>query len=165
MKHAGEQALDALEDLLRAVRKHEGLRERKRGAFYQKSAGVLLAAIGFFMFWARTRFWLPRYVHFLAAIGLAVSLWGLTTTPDDAPINQQGPIAKLLLALALPAMVYFFFVFYGGQRAAFERRLTRMGPCPYCNQPVAYFHNGDSATGEKVSSSEKQCPHCGQNLT
>ena len=41
MKHAGEQALDALEDLLRAVRKHEGLRERKRGAFYQKSAGVL----------------------------------------------------------------------------------------------------------------------------
>jgi len=125
---------------------------------------LTLAAIGFFMFWARTRFWLPRYVHFLAAIGLAVSLWGLTTTPDDAPINQQGPIAKLLLALALPAMVYFFFVFYGGQRAAFERRLTRMGPCPYCNQPVAYFHNGDSATGEKRSSLEKQCASCSVTL-
>ena len=41
MKHAGEQALDALEDLLREVRKHEGLRERKRGAFYLKSAGIL----------------------------------------------------------------------------------------------------------------------------
>ena len=83
---------------------------------------LILAAVGFFTFWARTRFWLPRYAHFLAAIGLAVSLWCLVSMPDDAPINNQGPIAKFLLVLALPAMVYFFFVFHGGQRAAYERR-------------------------------------------
>ena len=41
MKHAGEQALDSLDDLLREVRKHAALRERRRGAFYMKSAGIL----------------------------------------------------------------------------------------------------------------------------
>ena len=41
MKHAGEEALDALEELLREVRRDARLRERKRGAFYLKSSGVL----------------------------------------------------------------------------------------------------------------------------
>jgi hypothetical protein len=41
MKHAGQEALDELEDLLEKVRRHPGLRERKRGAFYLKSAGFL----------------------------------------------------------------------------------------------------------------------------
>jgi hypothetical protein len=82
---------------------------------------LTIAAAGFFMFWARTRFWLPKYVHFLAAIGLAIGFWCLSGAPDDAPISKQGPIVKTLSLLALPAMVYFFFVFYGGQRAAFER--------------------------------------------
>lgn len=41
MKHAGEETLDSLEDLLCEVRKHGALRERKRGAFYMKSVGIL----------------------------------------------------------------------------------------------------------------------------
>ena len=41
MKHAGEAALDALESVLRRVRRLKGVRERKRGAFYRKGAGLL----------------------------------------------------------------------------------------------------------------------------
>ena len=41
MKHAGEKTLDLLENLLREVRKHAPLRERRRGAFYRKSVGIL----------------------------------------------------------------------------------------------------------------------------
>ncbi len=41
MKHAGEVALDALENLLVEIRKYPGLKEKKRGTFYQKSAGFI----------------------------------------------------------------------------------------------------------------------------
>ena len=41
MKHAGDETLDALEDLLTEIRGLDGLRERRRGAFYKKSAGFL----------------------------------------------------------------------------------------------------------------------------
>jgi hypothetical protein len=91
---------------------------------FQVLHAVLLAvtAIGFFLFWARTRFWLPKYAHILRFVGLAVGLWCVSISPDDAPINKYGPIGKFLLALAVPAMVYFFFVFYGGQEAAHRRK-------------------------------------------
>jgi hypothetical protein len=38
MKHAGPVALDALEPLCAALRKHAALTERKRGVFYRRSA-------------------------------------------------------------------------------------------------------------------------------
>ncbi|PYP87782.1 MAG: hypothetical protein DMF61_09045 [Blastocatellia bacterium AA13] len=41
MKHAGEKALDELEDLICDIRKLGGLRERRRGAFYKKAIGFL----------------------------------------------------------------------------------------------------------------------------
>ena len=41
MKHAGEQALEGLESLLAEIRKHAGLKEKKRGTFYRKSSGFL----------------------------------------------------------------------------------------------------------------------------
>jgi len=41
MKHAGPAALDTIEDVLAAVRRHEVLRERKRGSFYCRSSGFL----------------------------------------------------------------------------------------------------------------------------
>jgi hypothetical protein len=41
MRHAGPEALDALEDLLAALRGHASLRERKRGTFYRKSGAFL----------------------------------------------------------------------------------------------------------------------------
>lgn len=83
---------------------------------------LVISAVAFFIFWARTRFWLPKYAHILAAIGLAVGAWCVSNVPEDAPIRKEGPTAEVLWALALPAMVYFFFVFYGGQRAAFRRK-------------------------------------------
>ena len=41
MKHAGVTALDALEDVLSAVRARTELTERKPGIFYRKSAAFL----------------------------------------------------------------------------------------------------------------------------
>ena len=60
---------------------------------FQVLHGVLfaLAAVGFFIFWARTRFWLPQYAHILAAIGLAVGIWCVSSVTDDAPINKARP--------------------------------------------------------------------------
>ena len=41
VKHAGPLALDALNDLLDAVRTHAGLREPRRGVFYRKGKAWL----------------------------------------------------------------------------------------------------------------------------
>ena len=41
MKHAGPEALDALEPLLRELRGRNGLRERSRGVFYRGSKAFL----------------------------------------------------------------------------------------------------------------------------
>jgi len=41
MRHARAAALDALEDILTALRVHKELRERKRGIFYRKSTAFL----------------------------------------------------------------------------------------------------------------------------
>lgn len=88
---------------------------------------LFIGAVGFFVFWARTRFWLPKYAHILAAIGMVVGVWCVSSVPSDAPLSKQGPLARLLFALILPAMVYFFFVFYGGQKAAHKRKPKTAG--------------------------------------
>ncbi len=41
MKHAGEDALDALAELLAEIRCYQGLKEKKRGVFYRKSNAFL----------------------------------------------------------------------------------------------------------------------------
>ena len=41
MKHAGDQALDALEPVIARVRAIPGLTERRRGLFYRKSSAFL----------------------------------------------------------------------------------------------------------------------------
>ncbi len=41
MKHASQDALNNLEDLLAAMRQHPGLKEKKRGIFYWKSNAFL----------------------------------------------------------------------------------------------------------------------------
>jgi hypothetical protein len=41
MKHAGPDALDQLEPILAEIRKLDGLKEKKRGAFYCRSNGFL----------------------------------------------------------------------------------------------------------------------------
>lgn len=115
---------------------------------------VILAAVGFFLFWIRTRYWFPRYVHYLAGFSLALGFGLLTIMPPDAPINRDawGGLKKALLVLIFPALVYFFFVFYGGQKAAYEReRLDTLVPCPYC--------------GAARTIPETRCPGCGQTIT
>ena len=133
---------------------------------FQLLHGVLLAlsAVGFFIFWARTRFWLPKYAHVLAAIGLVVGVWCVSSVPDDAPVNKYGPTGKLLLALAVPTIVYFFFVFYGGQRAAFKSRFEKSTQCPYCMLPVTAHQIGSGTPDPITSESQRQCPHCGHPL-
>jgi branched-subunit amino acid ABC-type transport system permease component len=136
------------------------------GQLFRLSHGVLLAlsAIGFFVFWARTRFWLPTYVHILAAISFIVGLWCVANLPTDAPIDREGPIAQLLLAFIMPTIVYVVFVLYGGQRAAFKRRFERSTPCPYCKLPVAAVQIGGATPDPIISYAQQQCPHCGQSL-
>jgi hypothetical protein len=41
MKHAGPDALDKLEPILEEIRRLDGLKEKKRGAFYRGSSGFL----------------------------------------------------------------------------------------------------------------------------
>ena len=110
---------------------------------------VALAAIVFFRYWAYTRFWLPRYAHVLAAIGLMVGLACIAFMPASAPISK-GPWAglkKTLLVLSLPTIVYVYFVAHGGQHAAYERTHPPL-LCLYCRA-------ADVVSGGR-------CPHCGQ---
>jgi hypothetical protein len=96
---------------------------------------LFLAAIGFFRFLIRTRFWYPKYVHWLAAIALVIGVGLLFLLPADAPVNQGDWIGlkKAFTVLILPAIVYFAFVFYGGQRAAYEaRQYGNAVRCPSC---------------------------------
>jgi len=96
------------------------MREYLFGSFKLIHVALLvLGATASFRFLARTRFRLPKYVHVLALIGFAVSLLAISAMPPDAPANKDGPVVKLLIALALPAVIYAFFIVYGGPRAAF----------------------------------------------
>ena len=136
-----------------------------KGLHFLHVVFFLIGAVGFFTFWARTRFWLPKYVHVLAAIGLAVGLWCISTLAPDAPINKSGLAGRFLLALAIPAIVYFFFIFHGGQSAAFRRRFQKTIACPHCNSPVVILQNkNSSASTTPLQTIEFLCPHCGQSV-
>jgi hypothetical protein len=113
---------------------------------------AVLGAIGFFRYWGKTHFWLPRYVHYLAALALAVGIWCAASAPPNAPISQGDwtGLKKALIALSVPTLVYLFFVFHGGQWAAHERTHPRVR-CRNCG-------GADVVLGTK-------CPHCGQKAT
>lgn len=115
-------------------------------------AVVILAAIGFFRFWVRTRFWFPRYVHWMAVLALGIGLGFLGLVPLDASLNRGDwpGLKKAGIVLVFPGIVYITFVFYGGQRAAFEDRHRRSVPCPNCRDSAGL--PGDA------------CPTCGQTL-
>ena len=124
-----------------------------KAAQWLHAALAVLAAIGFFRFLFRTRFWLPRYVHWMAAIALGIGLALLPLIPEDAPINRGDWVTfkKTLIVLFFPAVVYVAFVFYGGQKVAYEARQAEDGvPCPHCRQ-------GSVLPGET-------CPACGQTI-
>jgi hypothetical protein len=122
-----------------------------KAAWWLHAAFVVLAGIGFARFLFHTRFWLPRYVHWLAAIALGIGLGLLTIIPADAPVNRGdwAGVEKALIVLFFPAIVYVAFVFYGGQHAAYlARRSNEAVRCPHC-------HDGTGLPGEA-------CDTCGQ---
>jgi len=125
---------------------------------------VILGTFGSLTFWARTRFWLPRYIHVLAAIGLIVGVLSVWASPADAPIKRQGLIACVLLTLVLPAIIYAYFILHGGQRAAFNRSLSKSAPCPFCRNPVKTFPYDVEGT-PATQFAESVCPHCSHPLT
>jgi hypothetical protein len=125
---------------------------------------LILGAVGCLTFWARTRFWLPKYIHVLAAIGLIVGVLSVWASPADAPIKQHGLIARVLLALALPAMIYAYFVLHGGQHVAFNRSLSKSAPCPFCRNPVKTLPYDVQGT-PTTQFAESVCPHCSQTLS
>jgi hypothetical protein len=98
---------------------------------------MILAAIGTLAFLVRTRFWFPRYVHWLAAIALGIGFAMLWLIPADAPVNRGDwvTLKKSAVVLLFPGIVYVAFVFYGGQRAAYDaRRAGAAVRCPHCGE-------------------------------
>jgi len=112
-------------------------------------AGAVLTATAALIFLIRTRFWFPRYIHWMAAIAFAIGLGSLGLVPADAPVNKGdwAPEKRAMIVLFYPAFVYGAFVFYGGQRATYGARF-RVPACPHCGQPGGL--PGDS------------CGQCGQ---
>jgi len=122
---------------------------------------AVILAIGFFIFWRRAKFWLPKYVHIFAAIGFIVSAWCMSSIPESAPINKEGVIIKVLFTLLLPAMVYFFFIFHGGQKEAFKNRVEKLKQCPYCDFPLESLQESKD---HDINLSDRQCRRCGNHL-
>jgi hypothetical protein len=124
---------------------------------------LILGALGFLTFWARSHFWLPKYIHVLAAVALVVGALSVWASPADAPIKQHGTIPCVLLALVLPAIVYAYFILHGGQRAAFKRSASESATCPFCRSPVKKLPY--DLQGTPTSQFAKSvCPHCGHTL-
>jgi hypothetical protein len=122
-----------------------------KAAQWVHAALVILAAIGCFRFLFRTHFWFPRYVHWMAVLALGIGLGMLGLIPQEAPINRGGwlGLKKAAVVLLFPGIVYVAFVFYGGQRAAFEaRHRTSAVRCRHCRV-------GAGLPGDP-------CPQCGQ---
>jgi hypothetical protein len=125
---------------------------------------LIWGGVGYLLtFWARTRFWLPKYIHVLAAIGLIVSALSVWASPADAPIKQHGLIACVLLALVLPAMIYAYFILHGGQQVAFDRSSSKSAPCPFCGNPLKALGYDDQGP-PTTRFAESVCPHCSHTL-
>ena len=125
---------------------------------------LIIAALASFRFLVRTRFWFPKYIHVLAAIGFAVSIWAVAAMPPDAPANKNGPVVRLLIAFVLPAIIYVFFIVYGGPRAAFYSSFKSAAPCPFCQSPVRTLPEDVNNPKPSAQFAESVCPQCGRDL-
>lgn len=92
---------------------------------------LVLAAAGYFAYWTRSHFWMPRYAHALAGGALLLGVGMLLLLPPEAPIHREplGWVKKGAMVAVFPALVYCCFIFYGGRQAAYERprRCARCG--------------------------------------
>ncbi len=128
------------------------------------AALLVLAAAASFRFWVRIRFWLPRYIHAMAAIGFAISIWVASALPADAPARKAGSVGRILIALALPAIIYFFFIAYGGPWAAFHSSSRHSAPCPFCQSPVRTVPNNAENPTVSPRFADSFCPSCGREF-
>src|SRR4051794_8752240 len=141
-----------------AVRAAVGCCDRGRCMKFFRVLGWLAALVKigfgiiFIRYWIRSRFWVPKYVHVMAAIALLIGLASLGSIPPEAPINRGASpfLNKVLAVLMFPALVYGAFVFYGGQHAAFDGREDRI-PCPSCRASEGVRGTTCAACGQKIS--------------
>ena len=93
---------------------------------FQLIHGLLFLIVGVFnlWFWSRRRFWVPKYVHVIAAISFVIAfLLGWMAYSLDHISNPQRAIRIwILITILFPTIVYFVFVFYGGVEAAYRNR-------------------------------------------
>ena len=122
------------------------------GAKWLHVAFLLVGAAGSVAFLIRTRFWFPRYLHWMAGIASAIGLAMLRVVPEDAPLNSgEWRLLKLgLMVIAFPGLIYGTFILYGGPRAAYESRHSPP-PCPYC--------------GGERDDHGAECTNCGQTIS
>ena len=115
------------------------------GLQYFVWAIVVLTAIGYFIRWARTRFWLPKYVHVLAVLSALVGAWSVWISPE----TSRDPVGNLWVVLIFPAMVYLFFVFYGGQAASERKRKATVVSARELADLIERLLNGTSGDSEE----------------
>lgn len=108
---------------------------------------LVLAAVGYFAYWTRSRLSLPRHAHVTAAASLLVGVAVLLMTPPDAPVNNEplGWVKKGAMLAVFPALVYFFFLFTGAPPA----------PDQHLDGAAAACHTCGSAPG-----AGRICPDC-----
>jgi hypothetical protein len=84
-----------------------------------ESVGLLsFLSVANFLLWRKYRFWLPWYVHALAAISLIVIgylnwMW--------IQIGGELTVRRVIIILFFPVIVYTFFIGAGGVKAALSR--------------------------------------------
>lgn len=88
---------------------------------------ILIAGVFHLWLWARRRFWVPRYVHIIAAIALVIAIFLGWMGFSIGNVNNPEKAIRvcILMIILFPSIVYFFFVFYGGVEAAYKSRMPR----------------------------------------
>lgn len=78
-----------------------------------------------FLLWRRYRYWVPRYVHALAALAFLVICW---LNWLWLRVGGELTLRRVLMILTFPAIVYFFFIGAGGVKAALSRPVSPRPP-------------------------------------
>jgi predicted RNA-binding Zn-ribbon protein involved in translation (DUF1610 family) len=83
-----------------------------------------------------------------------------TMVANDAPIVlEYGNLAKYSMTIFFPSVVYFTFIFYGGQKEAYDSRMTRVVICPHCGEEMAIK---DKNVRNLYKSNVSLCKCCGR---
>lgn len=84
--------------------------------------GALAFGVADLLLWRKYGFWVPRYVHALAAAALGLILW-LNWMWLRA--GGELTVRRGIIIVLFPLLVYFIFVSYGGVQAAAGERDRR----------------------------------------